>query len=107
MNGSFDSQPDQVARIVGDDMLYFCEDGGGACGVHARDGSTGDYRTILEAREGTRVYGTETTGLAFSPDRTKMIVSFQCCRVYEVWREDGLPFSGPNGLMNIKYHQAA
>mmetsp|Transcript_35601 Transcript_35601/g.106237 ORF Transcript_35601/g.106237 Transcript_35601/m.106237 type:complete len:184 (-) Transcript_35601:400-951(-) len=111
-SGAFDSQPDQVARIVGQDgMLYFCEDGGGSCGVHARDGSSGAYYTILEAAKyrpdnnPTDVYGTETTGLAFSPDKKKMIVSFQCCHIYEIWREDGLPFDGP--VLNIKYHQEA
>jgi len=42
-SGAFEEQPDQIARIVGDDILYFCEDGGPGIrkgGVHARDGRT-------------------------------------------------------------------
>ena len=52
-SGAFDEQPDQIARIVGDDILYFCEDGGPGIrkgGVHAREGSTGRFFTITAGR---------------------------------------------------------
>ncbi len=61
INGSFDGQPDQVARILGkkpeDDLLYFCEEGSSSNGIHARD-SKGRFYTILTAIE----RNSETTG---------------------------------------------
>ena len=69
VSGAFDRQPDQVARLVGDEILYFCEDGGADCGVHGRDGA-GRFFSILDGP----AYDTETTGLAFSPDKRHMYV---------------------------------
>ena len=64
VSGAFNGQPDQIHAIVGHgDLVYFCEDGGDDCGVHARDGS-GNFYTILDAFP---YYPSETTGLALSP----------------------------------------
>ena len=132
-SGAFANQPDQIAGLVGrDDLLYFCEDGGLDHGVHARD-ATGQLYTVLSGCdprdscvEGDLV--TETTGLAFSPDRQYMYVAFQgvekasvpkrrggdcdddwCTEpweipgvVFSVYREDGRPFGG--ATLDIKYH---
>jgi len=99
LSGAFDLQPDQLGRIIGDhDMLYFCEDGGADCDIHARD-ATGQYFTILKGVG----YETETTGLAFSPNNKFMYVAFwQDSNIYSIWREDGLPFNGE--VAYTKYH---
>lgn len=104
-SGAFEGQPDQISRIVGDDtsnpILYFCEDGGTDCGVHGRD-SDGRFFTILESID----YDTETSGLAFSPDKKHMYVAFQWNPgfILDVTRDDGLPFDG--ATLDVKYHQA-
>ena len=74
MSGLFDGEPDQVARILGNDggVLYFCEDNGYGSDLHGRD-SEGNFYTILQ----NRVYDSETTGLAFSPDNEHMYLSLQ------------------------------
>ncbi len=58
--GSFDGQPDQVARILGDDpsndMLYFCEEASSSNGIHARD-TNGNFYTVLTSEKKS-----ETTG---------------------------------------------
>ena len=101
VSGQFNLQPDQLGRILGDaDTIYFCEDGGSDCDIHARD-SNGQYYTIVE---GTG-YSTETTGLAFSPDNKFMYVAFQGnSNVYSFWRLDGLPFGAMEA--GTKYHSA-
>jgi hypothetical protein len=110
VSGAFDSQPDQVARVLDisapggaasdNDILYFCEDGGDACGVHGRD-SSGRFFTILQ--DGGSLFGGETTGLAFSPNGMFMYVSFQVPGyIFEIKRTDGLPFNG--ATLDIKYH---
>lgn len=114
--GLFDGQPDQVTRLIKNDnvqtsstfdaneaeeepLLYFCEEKGDSNGIHARD-ANGWYYTILESSE----YGRETTGLAFSPDGKHMYFSFQARGViFDVWREDGLPFYGKT--LDVHYHQ--
>lgn len=89
-SGIFDGMPDQVKRIVDDGLLYFCEEGGVENGVHARD-ENGWFFTILE----TDTFSDESTGLAFSPDGKRMYVAFQHSgRIFDIWREDGLPFHG-------------
>ena len=100
VSGAFDKQPDQIAKIVGDTgFLYFCEDGGSSSDIHGRD-SNGDFFTIVRG-DG---YGTETTGLAFSPDNKYMYVSFQGnSNIYAFWRTDGLDFGAVKA--DIKYHQ--
>ena len=97
--GTFDLQPDQLARIIGEhDILYFCEDGGSDCDIHGRD-ATGQYFTIVRG-DG---HDTENSGLAFSPDNRHMYFSMQeTSNIYDVWREDGLPFNG--AVAATKYH---
>jgi sugar lactone lactonase YvrE len=98
-SGIFDGQPDQVKRIVDDGLLYFCEEGGVENGVHARD-ENGWFFTILESD----TFNDETTGLAFSPNGKRMYVSFQQKgKIFDIWREDGLPFNGQT--LNVKFHE--
>jgi len=101
-SGAFNNQPDQIARILSDDpendMLYFCEDGGSDCGLHARD-NDGNYFSIIDGPG----YGTETTGLGFSPDNKRMYISFQSPGIiFEITRTDGYPFGAHR--LDIKYH---
>lgn len=99
--------PDQVARITGsdspDDILYFCEDGGGTQDIHARGrDANGDYRffTIIRGYDGD-----ETTGLTFSPDNKYMYFAHQpTSEIWQIWREDGCSF-GDGNYIDIKYHQ--
>ena len=98
--GAFDGKPDTMARILDDpdDIVYLTEDGGDDAGVHGRDKSN-NYYVILESP----LYAEETTGLAFSPDGRRMYVAYQKNGILlEVWREDGLAFSGR--VVDIKYH---
>ena len=102
-SGLFDGGPDQMQRILDHDgdLLFFTEEGGKDAGIHARD-EKGLFFTILESP----VYEDETTGLAFSPDAKHMYVAYQVNGLlFDITREDGLPFSGRT--LNVKYHQAA
>jgi len=60
LSGSFDGEPDQIARIIANDtssdMLYFCEEASSSNGIHARD-VEGNVYTILTSR-----VRSETTG---------------------------------------------
>ena len=68
-------------------------------GVHARS-ADGKFFTILEGN-----LGTETSGLAFSPDRKHMYVALQGAgRVYAIRRSDGYAFDART--LDIKYHKA-
>ena len=98
--GAFDGKPDTTARILNDpaDIVYMTEDGGDDAGVHGRD-KDNNYYVILESP----LYHEETTGLSFSPDGRRMYVAYQKNGILlDVWREDGLPFSGR--ALDIKYH---
>ncbi|KAG7364397.1 DUF839 domain containing protein [Nitzschia inconspicua] len=102
-SGLFDGSPDQLQRVLSGsrDLLYFTEEGGVDAGVHARD-EEGRFFTILESPQ----YIDETTGLAFSPDGKYMYVAWQVNgTLYEVRREDGLPFNARS--LNVKYHNVA
>jgi len=93
VSGAFDGQPDQVKRIIADDpdsdMLYFCEEASSDNGIHARD-TEGNFYTIIDA---TSAVSSETTGLAFSPDKKHMYISYQGNGlIYDISREDGYPF---------------
>ena len=101
--GAFDGQPDQMKRLLDDsgrgELLFFCEEGGGENGVHARD-SNGWLYTILESRE----LNDETTGLGFSSDGKHMYVSYQHNGIiYDISRDDGQPFHA--NTLNVKYHE--
>ncbi|CAJ1970186.1 unnamed protein product, partial [Cylindrotheca closterium] len=99
VSGIFDGHPDQMKRLIHNGLLYFCEEGGKENGVHARD-EHGWYFSILESES----LSDETTGLDFSPDGMHMYVSFQHNGlIFDVWREDGLPFHGRT--LNVKYHE--
>lgn len=101
VSGLFDGQPDQMARLIndnGDDLLYFCEELGDDNGIHARD-PNGWFFTIAESP----VWIGETSGLSFNPDGTHMYFSYQRQGlIYDVWREDGLPFYGKT--LDVNYH---
>lgn len=100
VSGAFNRQPDQIATLTGDDnILYFCEDGGDDCGLHGRD-SSGKFFTILDGP----AYDTETTGLAFSPDKKRAYIAFQSNpgRIFEITRIDGKAFDAKS--LDIKYH---
>ena len=110
-NGLFNGGPDQIKRILNDDsnLLFFTEDGGRYAGIHARN-ENGDYLTILESP----THFPETTGLSFSPDGKAMYIAYQgdgseqaleenkVGYLYEIRREDGLPFNGRS--LNVNYH---
>lgn len=99
VSGIFEGHPDQMKRLIHNGLLYFCEEGGKENGVHARD-ENGWFFSILESE----TLNDETTGLAFSPDGIHMYVSFQHNGlIFDVWREDGLPFHGRT--LNVKYHE--
>ena len=113
-SGLFNGGPDQIQRILNDDsnLLFFTEDGGGRAGIHARN-EKGDYLTIMESPS----HFPETTGLAFSPDGRAMYVAYQgdgsgealeankVGFLFEIRREDGLPFNGRT--LNVAYHAEA
>ena len=75
-SGEFKHSPDQLVRNDGD-FLYFTEDGGHTAGVYAID-AVGQSYAIFEAYD-AKYFNDETTGLAFSPDGTKMYACFQVC----------------------------
>jgi hypothetical protein len=110
--GAFNSQPDQIVR--NGEYLYFTEDGGGTTGVYAAHKSTGAKYAIFEAI--FNLYSNdETTGLAFSPNGTRMYAAFQDCTflglctsslncgcLLEFSRVDGRSFDG--STLNLKHH---
>ena len=84
------------------DMQYFTEDGGNTPGIFASDGI--DFFTVFEARA-DMFAGDETTGLAFSPDGTKMYVCLQeSGYLFEISRIDGLAFPGRR-VSQLKFHK--
>jgi hypothetical protein len=125
-DGEFKHQPDQIVRNNGSGgkstspWLYFTEDGGRTPGVYAvntapssdgEDIGTKKY-SIFEAY-GEDYFGDETTGLAFSPDGSKMFACFQDCGcdvpgsvdcgcLLEFTRDDGMSFDGET--MSLKFH---
>lgn len=114
-DGEFKHQPDQIVRNskhASAQWLYFTEDGGRTPGVYAIDTDTGMKYSIFEAY-GEKYFGDETTGLAFSPDGSKMYACFQDCGcdasgdsdcgcLLELTRDDGLSFDGET--MPLKFH---
>lgn len=114
-DGEFTNQPDQIIRGKGGEVIYFTEDGGNTVGVYAIDKNNERY-AIFEAY--SSLYdGDETTGLAFSPDGTKMYACFQDCGcngagvdltcgcLLEFARLDGGSFHG--STLSLKFHGAS
>ena len=105
--GLFQGEPDQMIQlddingVAENTMYFFPEDGSASAGVHART-SDGEILTILEGP----TYSNAATGLAFSPDNTRMYFAFQEDGIlFEVVRQDGLPFSARS--LNLRYHSSA
>ena len=111
--GTFKNGPDQLVRNHGGEYLYLTEDGGDTAGVYAVHKSTGERYAIFEA-DSESYNDDETTGLAFSPDGTKMYAAFQDCGcdcsgydldcgcLMEFSRDDGRSFDG--STLELKYH---
>jgi hypothetical protein len=98
--GTFGAGPDQIIQFG--DMLYFTEDGGGNPGVYVSDGT--DYFTLFEAQD-SKFKGDETTGLAFSPDGTKLYICLQeIGYMFEITRNDGLAFPGEKKVSQLRWH---
>ena len=115
--GSFADTPDNIDWGNNGNFLYFTEDGGPTVGVYAREKSTGKMYAMFEAI--WREYRfDEATGLAFSPDGTKMYACFQDCGcplessetgldvtcgcLLEFSRDDGYSFDGAPS--NLRFH---
>ncbi len=99
--GAFNNQPDQIIRNEGD-YLYLTEDGGSSPGVYSIHKPTGAKYAIFQGYS-TSLVNDETTGLAFSPDGTKMYAAFQDCGcLLEFSRDDGLSFDGEK--LDLKFH---
>jgi hypothetical protein len=97
--GSFDAQPDHVISYATKQsspsstghLLFLTEDGGSTPGLFAYDGS--EYMTILEGGLLGQYSSDEVTGLAFSPDGTRMYVCFQDAGILlQITRTDQIPF---------------
>jgi hypothetical protein len=113
--GTFHNEPDQL--LSHGSYIYFTEDGGSTVGVYAIHIATGKRYTIFEAYDG-RHKNDEVTGLAFSPDGTKMYAAFQDCGcgnsesgtdyncgcLMEFSRLDGQSFDG--STPSLKFHSA-
>ena len=98
-------------------MLSLCryKDGGKTVGVYAIHKPSGQKYAIFEAYEEKYLHD-ETTGLAFSPDGSKMYAAFQDCGckesevgldytcgcLLEFSRDDGLSFDG--STLGLKFH---
>mmetsp|Transcript_20038 Transcript_20038/g.37717 ORF Transcript_20038/g.37717 Transcript_20038/m.37717 type:complete len:576 (+) Transcript_20038:247-1974(+) len=109
-SGEFKNRPDQLATNDGE-FLYFTEEGGQTPGVYAIDAEGQSY-AIFEAYD-SKYFNDETTGLAFSPDGTKMYACFQDCGcevsgdidcgcLFVFWRTDGRSFDG--ATLGLKFH---
>jgi len=97
ITGAFNDEPDQIVRIPGSDLLWFCEDTTSHAGIHVRD-AWGAFYSILDGVS----YSTETTGLAFNPDNKRMYVSYQSTgQLFEITRTDGYAFNEPS--LDIRY----
>lgn len=90
-DGTIDGEADQLL-MISDDILYFAENGGSQPGVYGRDLNARTSFAVLKAF-GSAYVDDDVTGIAFSPDLTRLYVCFEQLGVmFEVRREDGLPF---------------
>jgi hypothetical protein len=93
--------PDQIVFLS--DVLYFTEDDGRSPGIYAHGGTR--MYTLIERYE-TKFQADETTAISFSPDGTKMYFSMQeIGYLFQVERQDGLPFAGNRPLLSLCYHR--
>jgi hypothetical protein len=113
--GTFHNEPDQL--LSHGNYIYFTEDGGSTVGVYAIHITTGQRYTVFEAYDGQHK-NDEVTGLAFSPDGTKMYAAFQDCGcgnsesgmdfncgcLMEFSRSDGQSFNG--STPSLKFHSS-
>jgi hypothetical protein len=90
-DGQFQQEADQLIQL-NDRIMYMAEDGGANPGVYGRDLETGYYFAVFEAL--SEVFTNDgVTGLALSPDHTRLYACFQSNGVmFEIKRDDGLPF---------------
>jgi hypothetical protein len=102
--GNFGEEADHVVQLT-DNTVYFTEDGGRTPGVYGKDVKTGQYFAIMEAVH-SQYKNDEATGLAFSPDWTRMYVCIQDNGVlFEIRRKDGMPFESAHQQLRLKYHR--
>lgn len=98
----FADSPDHV--VTRGDLVFMTEDGGVSPGLFARNITSGEYYTILEAWDKSIYHEDEACGLAFSPDRLRLYLAFQeAGKLFEITRDDGKPFYGRELL--LKSHQ--
>lgn len=99
LNGTgFADSPDHV--VTRGDLIFLTEDGGPNPGLFARNVTSGEYYTILEAWDENVYHDDEACGLAFSPDRQRMYLAFQQAgKLFEITRDDGRPFYGRELLL--------
>ena len=94
----FANSPDHV--VTRGDLVFMTEDGGLSPGLFARNVTSGDYYTILEAWDENVYNDDEACGLAFSPDRRRLYLAFQeAGKLFEITRDDGKPFYGRELLL--------
>lgn len=94
----FANSPDHV--VTRGDLIFMTEDGGASPGLFARNVTSGDYYTILEAWDENVYNDDEACGLAFSPDRRRLYLAFQeAGKLFEITRDDGRPFYGRELLL--------
>ena len=91
--GSLEAQPDHVisyATQSNGNLLFLTEDGGSTPGLFAYDGT--DFMSVLESSD-VGYDDDEVTGIAFSPDGTRMYVCYQDAGILlQIQRIDQEPF---------------
>lgn len=94
----FANSPDHV--VARGDLVFMTEDGGLTPGLFARNVTSGECYTILEAYDEDVYNDDEACGLAFSPDRRRLYLAFQeAGKLFEITRDDGKPFYGRELLL--------
>ena len=89
---TLNAQPDQIMHGPTRKYIYYTEDGGNHCGIHARYSDSGTYLTLFQAMNG-HYDDDETIGIALSPDHRRMYAGIQDAGlIFELTRDDGSPF---------------